>query len=268
VPQDVSASRLLAAATADAVRSSYLAPDLPDTGSLLSHLLELFHSDIESTDLTITMTCVSQGLRASEIHHSEYESLRRVRSSLSALAASIAETSGEISPTIFGKTLTLVEVDAVHRQLNDEAVHFWSTHKYQVPAICGSISISRQPGDLLLKATAIMRTGWAVAVLNSLQRRQAACTPGNPLDLLRLKGQRTRSVHPVLKSFTTPTWRVDPGDLVENGDSELSVSHSDLHMPPLGDDYSFREAMKGLQLAWIFRAVSDDGLMWLRCAAG
>jgi len=22
------------------------------------------------------------------------------------------------------------------------------------------------------------------------------------------------------------------------------------------------------QLAWIFRAVSNDGLMWLRCAAG
>jgi len=23
-----------------------------------------------------------------------------------------------------------------------------------------------------------------------------------------------------------------------------------------------------VRLAWIFRAVSDDGLMWLRCAAG
>ena len=29
-----------------------------------------------------------------------------------------------------------------------------------------------------------------------------------------------------------------------------------------------RERSTGVRLTWIFRAVSNDGLMWLRCAAG
>jgi hypothetical protein len=241
---------VLAQAGRDATRSGYFdCEDLPDTGSYIGALL---HGPVarSAADVRIELTASSLSLRETPKEESEFAALNSVRSQL---RAQVKEPSVAGITTIFGKTITAVRTDLPGHGTRKKHVDStrWPGAGMGVDIQGSTASAKFTLGGMMqpqLAADQAMYAGWAAAVMSSLARR-VRTSPSEGASIT--PAQLLRPVFPhepdqVLKAFTAPTWRIDPGYLLVQNDLSLARSGLDLHFPSLRSERSFRSDLRDL----------------------
>jgi hypothetical protein len=249
----ISPARVLALARLEAACSGYFDDgDIPDTGSFVGCVLRELIAREVLQPVTLELISSSLSLRDPPAGQSDFAALYSVRARLRSQATSSADG----VTTIFGKTITLVRLQ-IHNWKPPIKPAFRSkvsaAARAQGITATASITLRQLSAEPSRAAGETMYAGWIATVMSSLVRHAAATSPSQNfttmIQLLRpdsLPNNPRSSPDALLKAFTAPTWRTDPGQLIHQDDILLARDRIDLHFPPLHSEQSFRADLRDL----------------------
>lgn len=224
---------------ARAPRSGYFEEvDLPETGALIGGLIRYLKDSRPHEDVIVRLIAASAAVpTTSPGQYTQMEALRSGRTHLRAISRDWQDELGVC--TLFGKTLTALSVQSAR------SYQSWSEALAEDNELCHLLPGWAGPTHFRLRirssstahemAQQLMLGGWISAVASTLRRRDTSTASG--YGALRTISEAIRACTSTgdlttLKAFTTPTWRTNSREVLDDPWLLLSKGH-DLHMPEL-----------------------------------